>query len=148
MHPGLVIAPSLKLVRPLGKGGMGTVWVAEHAALDRHVAVKFLSEDLAHDLFAVARFEREASAVAELANPHIVHVIEYGFTEWGLPYLATDLLEGEDLGDLLTRERRLALDDVALILDQLCDALGAAHERGIVHRDIKPENVFVLKGNG
>ena len=66
MQPGLIIAPNLKLVRPLGGGGMGTVWAAEHAALGREVAVKFLSEDLASDPFAVARFEREAMAVAEL----------------------------------------------------------------------------------
>jgi serine/threonine-protein kinase len=138
----------LKLARPLGRGGMGTVWVAEHAALGREVAVKFLSEELAHDPLAVARFEREASAVAELKNAHIVDVIEFGFTESGLPYMATELLEGEDLGDRLMRDRRIAPEVFAAILDQVCDALASAHELGIVHRDIKPENVFVVRGDG
>jgi serine/threonine-protein kinase len=148
MQPGLFVAPNLKLVRPIGKGGMGTVWVAEHRALGREVAVKFLSDELARDLQAVARFEREASAVAELANDHVVEVIEHGVTEAKLPYMATELLEGEDLGALLHRERRVEAAMVADILDQVCDALGAAHALGIVHRDIKPENVFLLKGDG
>jgi serine/threonine-protein kinase len=148
MQPGLIIAPSLKLARPLGRGGMSTVWVAEHAGLGREVAVKFLSDELAHDPLAVARFEREASAVAELKNAHIVDVIEFGFTGAGLPFMATELLEGEDLGERLMRERRIAPDVVAIILDQVCDALASAHGLGIVHRDIKPENVFVVKSNG
>jgi serine/threonine protein kinase len=148
MQPGLIIAPSLKLARPLGRGGMSTVWVADHAALRKEVAVKFLSEELAHDPYAVARFEREAAAVAELKNPHIVDVIEFGFTEAGLPYMATELLEGEDLGECLTRDRRLGADELANVLDQICDALGAAHDLGIVHRDIKPENVFLVETGG
>src|SRR6266542_2512981 len=148
MQPGLFIAPNLKLARPLGGGGMGTVWAAEHAALGREVAVKFLSEELASDPLAVARFEREAMAVAELENEHIVKVIEFGFTDSGLPYMATDLLDGENLGERLLREGRIAPDVVATILDQVCDALACAHDLGIVHRDIKPENVFVMKGEG
>jgi serine/threonine protein kinase len=148
MQTGLIIAPNLKLVRPLGGGGMGTVWAAEHAALGREVAVKFLSEDLASDPFAVARFEREAMAVAELENEHIVKVIEFGFTDSGLPFMVTDLLEGENLGERLVREGRIAPDVVATILDQICDALASAHDLGIVHRDIKPENVFVMTGQG
>jgi eukaryotic-like serine/threonine-protein kinase len=148
MQPGLIIAPSLKLARPLGRGGMGTVWVANHAGLGREVAVKFLSDDLANDPLAVARFEREAAAVAELKNSHIVDVIEFGFTQAGLPYMATELLDGEDLGERLMRERRIAPDVVATILDQICEALAAAHGLGIVHRDIKPENVFVVRGEG
>jgi serine/threonine-protein kinase len=124
---------------------MGTIWVAEHGVLGREVAVKFLSEELAGDPNAVARFEREASAVAELRNPHIVEVLEYGFTESGLPYMATELLEGEDLGERLVRDRRIDPAEFAAIFDQVCDALAAAHELGIVHRDIKPENVFMVK---
>jgi serine/threonine-protein kinase len=147
MQPGLIIAPSLKLARPLGRGGMSTVWVADHAALGRQVAVKFLSDELAHDPLAVARFEREACAVAELKNAHIVDVIEFGFAVSGLPYMATELLEGEDLGERLMRERRIDPTVVASILEQVCDALEAAHELGIVHRDIKPENVFVVRGD-
>jgi serine/threonine-protein kinase len=127
---------------------MGTIWVADHLVLRREVAVKFLSEELAGDPNAVARFEREASAVAELRNPHIVDVLEYGFTESGLPYMATDLLEGEDLGERLVRERRIDPADFAPIFDQVCDAIAAAHELGIVHRDIKPENVFMVKSDG
>jgi serine/threonine-protein kinase len=147
MQEGQIIAPSLTLARPLGTGGMSTVWVAHHRTLGREVAVKFLSEELAHDPYAVLRFEREALAVAELKNRHIVDVVEFGFTEAGLPYMATELLEGEDLGERLARDRRLQPDEVATILEQICDALAATHELGIVHRDIKPENIFVLKGN-
>ncbi|HKQ71622.1 MAG TPA: serine/threonine-protein kinase [Polyangiaceae bacterium] len=145
MQEGQIVGAKLKLVRQLGRGGMGTVWLADHLEMGRSVAVKFISPDLTDDLFAVARFERESTAVAALKNPHIVEVFEHGVTELGLPYIVTEFLEGEDLGTRLDREGVLSVDDVQVLIEQLCDALGFAHDLGIVHRDIKPENVFLVR---
>jgi len=146
--PGYSVSKHVKLVRMLGKGGMGSVWVADHLALKTQVAVKFMSERLASDPTMRARFEREATSAAQIGSPHIVNVQDHGITSDGIPYIVMELLEGEDLSDRIKREGPLHLDDVAKIISQTCKALGKAHRRGIVHRDIKPSNLFLLESEG
>ncbi len=149
IHPGAVIAGKYCLERPLARGGMGTVWVARHLQLDMLVAVKFMEGQGGPGGQAGAplddgrsRFEREARAAAQIQSQHVVQIHDYGVHE-GTPYMAMELLTGEDLGARLHRLRRLSIPALAAILTQLCKALRKAHEAGIVHRDLKPANVFL-----
>jgi hypothetical protein len=140
LSPGTKLGP-YEIVAPLGTGGMGEVYRARDARLKREVAVKVLPDSLARDADALARFEREAHAVAALSHPNILSIHDFGREE-GLAYAVTELLEGETLrarveaGPLGSRR---AIE----IAVQLARGLAAAHEKGIVHRDLKPENVFL-----
>jgi serine/threonine protein kinase/predicted ATPase len=144
-HParGDVVTPSIRLIEPLGEGGMGSVWLAFHEALRTEVVVKFIVAALAGDPEARARFSREAAAAAQVKSPHVVHMLDHGVTERGLPFIVMERLEGHDLAHELELRRRLAPDAVVAIVTQLARALVRAHDAGIVHRDIKPSNVFL-----
>lgn len=145
----MMVTPSVKLVRPLGEGGMGSVWVADHLALRTQVVVKFIANDLKHSKEATERFSREAAAAAQVKSPHVVQTFDHGFTADGVPYIVMELLEGRDLGAYLQAEGRCPPQLVIEIVAQLARALDRAHERGIVHRDIKPGNIFLCDaGNG
>jgi serine/threonine-protein kinase len=143
-YRGMTLDGRYRIDRVLGRGGMGTVYAAKLVALDKAVALKLLRPVQDDDGQAVGRFEREARAASRLGNPHIVDIFDFGRSQNGLSYLAMELLEGEDLGNVLARERRLPLERALRIALQCCTALGAAHAAGIVHRDLKPENVFLV----
>jgi serine/threonine protein kinase/tetratricopeptide (TPR) repeat protein len=142
LSPGTRLG-TYEIVAPIGAGGMGEVYRARDRKLDRDVAIKVLPESVAADREMLARFEREAKAVAALSNPHILAIHDFG-TEDGVAYAVMELLEGQtvrgrlDAGPLSEKE---ALD-YAL---QMAKGLSAAHQKGIVHRDLKPENLFVSK---
>jgi serine/threonine protein kinase/Tol biopolymer transport system component len=142
LSPGRRLGP-YEIVSPLGAGGMGEVYRARDTKLDREVAVKVLPARLAEDQKALARFEREAKAVAALSHPSILAIHDFG-SEDGTAYAVMELLDGETLRERLAAGpvpvRKAA--DCAL---QIAQALAAAHEKGIVHRDLKPENVFVTR---
>ncbi|XXT16698.1 serine/threonine-protein kinase [Sorangium sp. So ce429] len=140
------VGPQLRLIRALGQGGMGSVWLAEHTALKTQVAVKFLRDMYVDHPLAVVRLRREAEAAARIQSPHVVRVFDLGFTDQGVPYIVMEHLEGETLQDLVDRRRRLSLEETASIVRQIGAALARAHEAGIVHRDIKPENIFLVEG--
>lgn len=146
LQAGAIVADHLRLVRQLGSGGMGSVWVAEQTRLGGQVAVKFLSTALLDHESARSRFDREARLAAKIKSQHVVQVHDHGVTktEPGIPYIVMELLDGADLSKMLDRDGPLGLTRAAEILSQVCDALTKAHDAGIVHRDIKPENVFVL----
>jgi eukaryotic-like serine/threonine-protein kinase len=144
LEVGGVVASKYRLVRPLAQGGMGSVWVARHVQLDVDVAVKFMAPAYAESADARARFEREAKAAAQLKSPNVVQVHDYGIAD-GVPYLVMELLQGEDLGERLRRQRRLSLPAAAAMLTPACKALRRAHEAGIVHRDLKPGNIFLAR---
>lgn len=141
---GAIIGGKFKLDRPLAQGGMGSVWVARHQLLDTDVAVKFMEKSIAENESARQRFEREAKAAALIKSPHVVQVLDYGIEE-GAPYIAMELLDGEDLDHRLQRGGPLTLDKAYVILEQVGKALRRAHELGIVHRDLKPSNIFLSK---
>jgi serine/threonine-protein kinase len=143
LRPGQRVTPSLELVRQLGAGGMGTVWVARNHGLKSDVVVKFITGENAQHADVVARFEREARAAAEVRSPHVVQVFDHGVALDGLPYIVMELLEGEDLAARVAREHAMSPGAVAGVLVQVARALGRAHEKRIVHRDIKPENIFL-----
>jgi hypothetical protein len=131
------------VVALLGKGGMGEVYRAHDARLGRDVAIKVLPAAMASDAAALARFEREARAVAALNHPAIVALHDIG-TEDGVAYVVIELLEGETLRERLDRDGSIPPRRALAIAAQVAQGLGAAHARGIVHRDVKPENLFLL----
>jgi len=130
-----------EILSPLGKGGMGEVYRARDVRLGREVALKVLPEAAANDSESLARFEREARAVAALNHPNILSIHDTG-EHRGVPYAVTELLEGENLADRL-RSGPLAPKRATEIACQVADGLAAAHARGVIHRDIKPENIFL-----
>src|SRR5512139_3081626 len=130
-----------EVLDPLGAGGMGEVYRARDPRLGREVAVKVLPEEVARDPERLSRFEREAQAVAALNHPNILTIFDVG-THEGVPYVVTELLEGETLRELLSR-RAPTQRQVLFFLAQAAHGLEAAHAKGIIHRDVKPENLFV-----
>jgi eukaryotic-like serine/threonine-protein kinase len=139
----MMVTPSVKLVRPLGEGGMGAVWVAEHLALHTQVVVKFIASGLKGSKEAQERFSREAAAASQVKSPHVVQTFDHGITEDGVPYIVMELLEGRDLGEYLDQTAKVPPELVVEIIGQLARALDRAHERGIIHRDIKPGNIYL-----
>jgi serine/threonine-protein kinase len=141
---GLVIAQRFRLVRELGRGGMGSVWLAHHTSLDTPCAVKFINPEAMSLPEIRQRFEREAKAAASLRSVNVVQIIDYGHSEVG-PYIAMEHLEGEDLAARLVRRGRLSPPETVEIVANVARALAKAHAAGLVHRDLKPENVFLVR---
>ncbi|MCY1060181.1 serine/threonine-protein kinase [Nannocystis sp. SCPEA4] len=138
---GFVLSRRYRLLRLLGRGGMGAVYLARHIALERQFALKVLSHRYCGEKHAIQRFIREARATSQLRHEHIVDVCDFGISD-GRVYLVMEHLEGDDLAATLRRDGPLPWRRVARILLQVCAALQAAHARRIVHRDIKPSNCF------
>src|SRR5262249_36366359 len=126
---------------PLGAGGMGEVYRARDGRLHREVAIKVLPEKLRESSEALARFEREARAVAALSHPGVLTLFDIG-SEGSVSYAVTELLEGETLRVRLAGGS-LSWQKAVEVAIAVADALAAAHQRGIVHRDLKPENIFL-----
>lgn len=123
---------------------MGVVWVALSKALDVTVALKLLPDFVASPE-SIERMSREARAAARLGHPAIVRVIDFGVTEFAQPFIAMELLAGEELYSLLERQKKLPCSRAVALLLPVIDGLAVAHQAGIVHRDIKPENIFVSR---
>ena len=132
-----------RIIKQLGEGGMGIVYLAEDTTLGRQVAMKFLTSTAADYR---ARFLREARAVSVLTHPNIATVFDYGETAEGQPYIVMELIKGEPLSDKL-RAGSLPLPEAARIVCSIAEALGEAHHQGVVHRDIKPSNVIITERN-
>jgi serine/threonine-protein kinase len=137
-----------RIVRLLGEGGMGKVYLAEHPGLGRQAAVKILRAELARDDQMIRRLFNEARAANAIGDPHIVEVWDFGSLPSGEPYLMMELLRGESLGARMRRAGRLPLASALDIADQAAGALGAAHGKGVVHRDLKPDNLFLVPDPG
>lgn len=144
--PGAVIDDKYVLVEKRGEGGMGTVWVAHNSVLDVRCAIKIMELDGGSASRATAqRVLDEARAAARLGHASIIRVLDYGETEHGDPFIAMELLEGEDLAQLLDRQARLRPSEAVQMLLPIAHALASAHSKGIVHRDVKPENIFLAR---
>jgi len=132
----------------LGKGGMGLVYKAKHAILGKRLAVKVLKEEVSRDEKVMARFRREAQSASAIGSPHICDVSDFGTMPDGSTYFVMEFLDGPSLATAMETERPMSTQRVCDISAQLCDALGAAHERGIVHRDLKPDNIHLVAAGG
>ncbi len=143
---GQTVAGKFQLVRELGRGGMGIVWVAHNQVLDVHVAMKIIDlADTANPKRAAARVLQEARASARLAHPSICRVFEFGETDRGDPFIVSELLHGETLGDVLHAQSRLSATRAVQVMLPIIEGLVMAHGRGVVHRDVKPENIFLSR---
>ena len=138
---------SFRIVRPLGTGGMGSVYLAEHPVIGNKVAIKFLHESLAQDPDTVWRFYQEARAAHVVGHENIVSVYDLNLLPPKRYYIVMEYLDGETLAQRL-RRGPMPMDASLHVLLQLCDALQCAHEAGVIHRDLKPENIFLVHRRG
>jgi serine/threonine protein kinase len=143
-----VLADRYRLIKLIGEGGMGSVYQAEHITIGRKLAIKVLAPEYCDSPEVVARFLQEARTASMLHHEHIVDITDFGYTKQGLAFLTMEYLEGEDLATLLSREGRQPWARLRRIILQVCRALNAAHDKGIIHRDMKPDNCYRIKRGG
>ncbi len=139
---GKIIADRYIVLKRLGEGGMGRVYLAEHVKMNRQCAIKVMSASLVNDADSAKRFAREASSAARIIHPNVAAVFDYGESD-GLVYIVMEYVDGEPLTSVIARDRVLAPHRALDIARQVLDALGNAHELGIVHRDLKPDNIII-----
>jgi serine/threonine protein kinase len=130
------------IIKKLGEGGMGTVYLGEHATIKKKLAIKVLSQEFAHKKDLKDRFLQEARAASMISQENVVEINDFGDTPDGSSFFVMEFLAGEDLSDTIKKNGKLAWPRVKPIMLQICRALGAAHDAGIIHRDMKPENCF------
>jgi len=141
MQAGTIVADRFRLLRQVGEGGMGSVWLADHLGLGIQCAIKFAEGELRYQPDTLARFEREARVEAQLRSPHVVHVYDHG--TWNrTPFIAMEYLRGESLAARLERDGRLDYIRTHRVIAHASRALIRAHALGVVHRDLKPENIL------
>ena len=141
---GRVLADRYHILKRIGEGGMGRVYLGEHVKMNRQCAIKVMSPALVNDSESASRFAREASSAARIIHPNVAAVFDYGESE-GLIYLVMEYVDGQPLSRILAREAPLSVERALDLARQIADGLGAAHELGIVHRDLKPDNILVTR---
>ena len=147
LEAGTIINDRYKIVGPIGEGGMGAVYEAEHTGVGRRVAIKVLLPEFARNAEVVGRFEREARAAAAIGHDNIIDVLDVG-THDGAPFMVMEILKGESLATRIERAGALSPESAAYVMAQVISALGAAHAAGIIHRDLKPDNVYLVTKAG
>ena len=145
---GTLLLDRYRLLKKLGEGGMGTVYLAEHVTIKKRCAIKLLNPEFAHKSDLVERFLQEARAASMIAHENVVEITDFGAAPNGSVFFVMEMLIGEDLSETIKREAPLPWSRVAPIALQICRALAAAHNKGIVHRDMKPENCFRVERHG
>ena len=143
-EPGRLLDGKYRLIRPLGEGGVGLVYVAEHTFLKKHFALKLLRPEMVAYPEVSARFETEARAASQIEHDNVVRVSDFGRTPEGELYLVMELLNGRALSDEMAAMPKLAPQRALWITSEVLKGLEAAHAHGVVHRDLKPENVFIV----
>ena len=143
---GAVIADRYNVIRKLGEGGMGTVYLAEHVKMGRKSAIKVMNPGMVSDADAISRFNREASNASRINHPNVAAVYDFGETSDGLIFLAMEFIEGPSLTKVIEENGSLPPARAAEITRQAAEALSVAHDMGIVHRDLKPDNIMLAKG--
>jgi serine/threonine protein kinase len=142
---GQVLDGRYRVESVIGRGGMGLVYKATHIALGKTVAIKVLKSEVSRNDQVMARFRREAQSASAIGSPNICDVSDFGVVPDGATYFVMEYLDGPSLGAAMAKQRPFPTERTLFITFQLCEALGAAHERGIVHRDLKPDNVILVK---
>ncbi len=148
---GQTLAGKYTVIRPIGEGGMGTVYEVQHSALDRKFALKVLRPEIAQNAEHMQRFVQEARAAAAIGHPNLVSVSDFGQCEIRgkkVPFFVMEYLKGTSLAAVLKAEKKLPAKRCARILKSCADALAAAHAAGVIHRDLKPDNIFLTGESG
>ncbi len=145
---GQVLADRYRILDLIGKGGMGKVYLAEHVALGKRVAVKVLNPAYTNRPDQVKRFLREAQAASTIGHENVIDITDFGEMPNGQVFFAMEYLQGDDLGKLLKKNGAMPWSRARRVILQICRALQAAHNKGIIHRDMKPENCFLIHRNG
>jgi eukaryotic-like serine/threonine-protein kinase len=145
---GTTLNGDYRVVRLIGEGAMGGIYEARQLRLDKRVAIKVMTRELAVNGDALLRFHREAEITSQLGHPNIISVFDFGTTQSGQPYLVMEYLEGEDLATRLHRKKTLPLRATVRITKQVASALAETHAKGVVHRDLKPANLFLVRVQG
>jgi serine/threonine protein kinase len=142
---GSIIAERYHVIKKLGEGGMGQVYLAEHVKMGRKSAVKVMNSGMVNDADAISRFNREAANASRINHPNVAGIYDFGETSDGLIYLAMEFIEGESLTSIVEKAGALPPLRAADIAKQTADGLAVAHDMGIVHRDLKPDNIMIAK---
>ncbi len=142
---GSTIGDKYEILAVIGGGAMGLVYKARHTLMKRVVAVKMLHPNMLPDAGTIMRFKKEAEALSCLNHPNILTVFDFGISTQGQPYLVTDYLEGQTLGELLEQNPIVPWQRTVNIFMQVCSALAHAHKNGVIHRDIKPSNIMLTE---
>jgi serine/threonine protein kinase len=145
---GTLLLDRYRLIKKLGEGGMGAVYLAEHVTIKKRCAIKVLNPEYAHKADLVERFLQEARAASMIAHENVVEITDFGAAPNGSVFFVMEMLVGEDLADTIKREAPMPWSRVAPMALQICRALGAAHAKGVIHRDMKPENCFRIERSG
>src|SRR3954463_3253091 len=141
---GRVLSDRYRILRKLGEGGMGVVYLAEHVVIEKKIALKVLFPDLTRRADLVQRFLQEAKSASRIGHENVIDITDFGQSPEGYVFIAMEYLSGQDLGQLLKATGPMPWSRAQPLVLQMVKALRAAHERGIIHRDMKPENIFVL----
>ena len=144
----MVLSDRYRIIRKLGEGGMGAVYQAEHALIEKRIALKVLFPELTRRTDLVARFLQEAKSASRIGHENVIDISDFGQSPEGLVYIAMEYLDGHDLGHVIKKTGPQPWTRARPILMQIAKALRAAHEHGIIHRDMKPENVFLIQREG
>lgn len=145
---GSVLSDRYRVLRKLGEGGMGSVYLAEHTTINKRLAIKVLSSEYSHKQDLVDRFLQEARAASMIEQENVVEITDFGSTPQGSVFFVMEYLNGEDLSRTIKKEGPLPWSRVKPIMVQICTALAAAHDVGIIHRDMKPENCYRISRGG
>src|SRR3954469_735832 len=141
-----VVKGKFKIIRKLGQGGMGAVYLAEQLGIGHRVALKFLKSEFSSDAEIARRFLNEAKSYARVAHPNAVALHDFGQDEEGNLFIAMEYCEGVDLKKVIAEQGRLPMIEAIEIVLQVADVLANAHEKGVIHRDLKPENIMIRRG--
>ena len=141
-----VVKGKFKIIRKLGQGGMGAVYLAEQLGIGHRVAIKFLKAEFSTDAEIARRFLNEAKSYALVAHPNAVAFHDFGQDDEGNLFIAMEYCEGVDLKKVIAEQGRLPLAEAADVVIQVADVLANAHAKGVVHRDLKPENIMIRRG--
>jgi serine/threonine-protein kinase len=143
---GEIIADRYHVIRKIGQGGMGAVYLAEHVRMGRRCAIKVMKRSLSQDVGAVSRFAREAANASRINDDNVAHIYDFGETKEHGIYIAMEYVEGETLSKLISREGSLPPARVIGIAIQIANGLAAAHNEGVIHRDLTPSNIIIGQG--
>jgi serine/threonine-protein kinase len=143
---GTIIAERYHILKKLGEGGMGQVYLAEHVKMGRKSAVKVMNPGMVQNVDAISRFNREAQNASRINHPNVAGIYDFGETAEGLVYLAMEFVEGQPLTEIIRQHGALPPMRASEIARQTAEGLSVAHDMGIVHRDLKPDNIMIAKG--